>query len=74
MELSPAEVKEMWPLARNDDVLAGFYTEGDGRANPVDVTISLARGAKAGGARILEGVEVTGIRQKGGRVTGADED
>src|SRR5213592_655274 len=37
-EISPAEVLEMFPLARTDDVLAGFYVAGDGRANPVDVT------------------------------------
>jgi 4-methylaminobutanoate oxidase (formaldehyde-forming) len=69
-EFSPGEVQEMWPLARTDDVLAGFLTEGDGRANPVDVTISLARGAKAAGVKIVEGVEVTGISQKSGAVTG----
>ena len=69
-ELSPAEVKEMWPLAKTDDVLAGFLTEGDGRANPVDVTISLAKGAKAAGVTIIEDVEVTGITQENGSVTG----
>ncbi len=43
----------MWPLAKTDDLLGGFLTEGDGRANPVDVTISLAKGATAAGVRIL---------------------
>ena len=33
----------MFPLARTDDILAGFYVAGDGRVNPVDVTMSLAR-------------------------------
>src|ERR1700761_7223397 len=37
-EISPREVAEMWPLARTDDVLAGFYIPADGRVNPVDVT------------------------------------
>ena len=27
----------MFPLARTDDLLAGFYVAGDGRVNPVDV-------------------------------------
>ena len=44
-ELSATEVAEMFPLARTDDVLAGFYVPGDGRVNPVDVTMALARGA-----------------------------
>jgi 4-methylaminobutanoate oxidase (formaldehyde-forming) len=69
-ELSPKEVAELWPLAKTDDLLAGFITPDDGRANPVDVTVSLAKGAQAGGVRILEGVEVTGIEQARGRVTG----
>ena len=69
-EISPAEVKSMWPLARTDDILAGFFAENDGRANPVDVTISLSKGAKASGVTICEGVEVTGVTQKNGNVTG----
>ncbi|MDA9981471.1 FAD-dependent oxidoreductase [Gammaproteobacteria bacterium] len=69
-EISPAEVKTMWPLARTDDILAGFFAENDGRANPVDVTISLSKGAKANGVTIREGVEVTGVTQKNGHVTG----
>ena len=48
-EISPAEVKELFPLARVDDILAGFYVPDDGRANPVDVTMSLAKGARLRG-------------------------
>jgi 4-methylaminobutanoate oxidase (formaldehyde-forming) len=73
-ELSRAEVKEMWPLARTEDVLAGFYTEGDGRANPVDLTVSLAKGATARGVRVLEDVAVNGVLQSGGRATGVVTD
>jgi 4-methylaminobutanoate oxidase (formaldehyde-forming) len=73
-DLSPAEIKQLWPLARTDDLLGGFLTEGDGRANPVDVTVSLAKGAAAAGVRILEGVALTGVTQKGGRVTGVVTD
>jgi glycine/D-amino acid oxidase-like deaminating enzyme len=36
-EISAAEVKRKFPLARTDDILSGFFVEGDGRANPVDV-------------------------------------
>jgi len=44
-EISPSEAKQMWPLAETSDVLAAFYTAEDGRANPVDVTMALARRA-----------------------------
>jgi glycine cleavage system aminomethyltransferase T/glycine/D-amino acid oxidase-like deaminating enzyme len=69
-EISPREVAERFPLARVDDVLAGFYIPADGRVNPVDVTMSLARGAKMAGARVLEGVPVTGFIKQRGVVTG----
>ncbi|MEX1365462.1 MAG: FAD-binding oxidoreductase, partial [Nannocystaceae bacterium] len=36
-EISAREVAELFPLARTDDVRAGFYVKEDGRANPVDV-------------------------------------
>ena len=58
-EISAAEVGELFPLARTDDILAGFYVKEDGRVNPVDVTMSLAKGARLLGAKIIEGVAVT---------------
>jgi glycine cleavage system aminomethyltransferase T/glycine/D-amino acid oxidase-like deaminating enzyme len=69
-EISAPEVAALWPLARTDDVLAGFYIPADGRANPVDVTMSLAKGARQQGARIIEGVPVTGVLTRRGAVTG----
>ena len=73
-EISPREVAEMWPLARTDDVLGGFYIPADGRVNPVDVTMSLARGARMRGVTIIEGVPVTGFLSKSGTVTGIRTD
>ena len=69
-EISPREVSDLFPLARVDDVLAGFYIPADGRVNPVDVTMSLARGARMRDVRIIEGVPVTGFRRGHGAVTG----
>src|SRR3954447_2353764 len=69
-EISPREVGEMFPLARTDDLLAGFYVAEDGRANPVDVTMSLARGARLAGATIVEGVPVLEVLTELGAVKG----
>ncbi len=69
-EISPREVAELWPLAKTDDVLAGFYIPADGRVNPVDVTMSLAKGARMRGVTIVEGVPVTGFLRERGTVTG----
>ena len=69
-EISPKEVKELFPIANVDDVRAGFYVKEDGRANPVDLTMSLAKGARMKGAKIFEGVAATGFTKKNGAVTG----
>jgi glycine cleavage system aminomethyltransferase T/glycine/D-amino acid oxidase-like deaminating enzyme len=71
-EISPREIQSLFPLAHTDDLLAGFYVKEDGRANPVDVTMALAKGARLAGARIIEGVAVTGVTKKRGVVTGVD--
>ena len=69
-EIGPQEVEKLFPLARTDDVLCGFYVEDDGRVNPVDAATALAKGAKMQGVTALEGVPATGVLREGGRVTG----
>ena len=69
-EISPGQVKELFPLAETSDLLAGFYVKDDGRADPVGVTMALAKGARQQGARLIENCAVTGITQKRGAVTG----
>jgi len=69
-EISPREVQQLFPLAKVDDIAAGFYVKEDGRVNPVDVTMALGKGARMRGVRILEGVPATGVLQKNGRVSG----
>ncbi len=71
-EISPRQVKELFPLAHTDDLLAGFYVKDDGRADPVGVTMALAKGARQKGAKIFETVAVTGVTKKRGVVTGVD--
>ncbi len=71
-EISPGQVKELFPLAKTDDLLAGFYVKEDGRANPVDLTMALAKGARMQGATILENVPALGVLTKGGAVTGVE--
>src|SRR3954464_16014003 len=69
-EISPRQVKELFPLAHVDDLLAGFYVKEDGRADPVGVTMALAKGARQKGVTILEGVPCTGVTRRRGVVTG----
>src|SRR5688500_17064678 len=69
-EIGPRHVKELFPLARTDDILAGFYVKEDGRADPIGATMALAKGARMQGVKIIEGVPVTGLLKKRGAVTG----
>ena len=68
-ELSPEKVKDFWPLAFTDDILAGFYYPNDGRVNPIDVTMALAKGARTGGVQIFEETAVTGFIKDDYKIT-----
>jgi glycine cleavage system aminomethyltransferase T/glycine/D-amino acid oxidase-like deaminating enzyme len=68
--VSPAEAGKLWPLMRTDDLAGAVWLPGDGKANPTDLTQSLARGARSGGAKIVEGVKVTGFDIRKDRVHG----
>ena len=70
--LTQKEVADLVPMIKSDDVRAGFFTPDEGRANPVDVTMSMARGAKNRGVKIFEETEVTGFVQKNGAVTAVE--
>jgi 4-methylaminobutanoate oxidase (formaldehyde-forming) len=61
-----------YPLMRTEDLVGAVWIPGDGKANPADVTQALARGARAGGARLLEGVKVTGVKVVNGAVAGVE--
>ena len=69
-EISAREVADLWPHVDPTDVIGGFFTASEGRADPYNVAMSLAAGARALGVRILQGAPVTGITQRDGRVTG----
>ena len=73
-EISGAEVAALWPQIDASKVITGFYTANEGRADPYNVAMSLAKGARLGGAQILEGVGVLGITQEDDRVTGVVTD
>ncbi|MEI6355763.1 MAG: FAD-dependent oxidoreductase [Verrucomicrobiota bacterium] len=72
--ISPEEAQLRWPLLRVDDILGAAWLPHDGKVLPKEVAIALAKGAQAGGATLVEGVRVTGIRHRDGRATGVETD
>ncbi len=69
-EISAAEAREKWPLMAAGDVVGALWLPGDGRINPVDVTLALAKGARQRGARIFEDAKVAEIVMDRGRAVG----
>ncbi len=67
--ITPAEAGRIAPILRTDDLAGAVFIPGDGKANPTDLTQSLAKGARMGGATIAEGVKVTGVDASRGRVS-----
>ena len=59
--ITPSEAGERYPIMRTDDLQGAMWIPGDGKANPTDLTMSLAKGARNRGARLVEGVQVTGV-------------
>jgi heterotetrameric sarcosine oxidase gamma subunit len=68
--ITPREAGDLYPVMRTDDLQGAIWIPGDGKANPADLCMSLAKGARNRGVRIVEGVEVTGVLSERGRVTG----
>jgi 4-methylaminobutanoate oxidase (formaldehyde-forming) len=72
--ITPSEAGELWPLMRTDDLVGAVYVPKDGQTNPSDTTAALAKGARMGGARIIENTKVTGIHRRDRAVSGVATD
>ncbi|MCC6867765.1 MAG: FAD-dependent oxidoreductase [Burkholderiales bacterium] len=68
--IAPSQVPHYAPILRHDDLAGAVWIPGDGKANPTDLTQSLAKGARMRGVRIVEGAKVTGVRLHNGHVAG----
>ena len=72
--LTPAQALEHYPVMRVDDLVGAIWLPADGRANPTDLTLALAKGARLRGARIIEHARVVGVMTDNGRATGVRTD
>ena len=72
--LTPKEAQDLWPLMQIDDVVGAAFLPTDGQASPSDIAMSLAKGARNAGVKIIEGVRVTGVEVEGGRLRAVTTD
>ena len=85
--MTPAQMKDRWPLLRTDDLEGAIFHPTDGYINPADVTMAMAKGARQRGVVIerkwqVDGYEWTGsdwrvtltkMVEKGGNLVASDE-
>lgn len=85
--MTPAQIKDRWPLVRTDDLKGAIYHPTDGYINPADVTQAMAKGARQHGAQIerkcqVDSYEWTGSEwivrgtrmvEKGGNLVAGEE-
>jgi sarcosine oxidase subunit beta len=70
--VSGDELRRLEPELYTEDLVAAAWEPEAGYCDPVATTTSLADGARARGARIVQGRAVTGIRLERGRVAGVE--
>jgi len=63
--MTPAQIKERWPLVRTDDLVGALFHPQDGYINPADVTQAMAKGARQHGATIERKIQVDAYRWTG---------
>ncbi|HEY3904899.1 MAG TPA: FAD-dependent oxidoreductase [Streptosporangiaceae bacterium] len=63
--ITPRRAAELYPIMDTVDLVGALWLPGDGRANPTDLTMALAKGARMGGAAICERTRVTAITVAG---------
>ncbi|MBN2760505.1 MAG: FAD-dependent oxidoreductase [Rhodobacteraceae bacterium] len=85
--MTPAQIKDRWPLVRTEDLKGAIFHPTDGYINPADVTQAMAKGARQRGVEIVRKVQVDGYRwtgsewvvtctkmvEKGGNLVASDE-
>jgi dimethylglycine dehydrogenase len=63
--MTPAQIKERWPLLRTEDLKGAIFHPQDGYINPADVTQAMAKGARQFGATFERKIQVNGYKWTG---------
>ena len=69
-ELSPSEVKARYEHINIDNVTGGVWLPTDGQADPANIALAMAKGARQQGAVVAERTKVTCVTRDGRRITG----
>jgi 4-methylaminobutanoate oxidase (formaldehyde-forming) len=72
--ISPQEAKDRFPFMTTAGAVGAAFIPSDGYVDPYGLTQAYAKGARAGGVTIREGVRVTGLVRQGRRITAVETD
>jgi glycine/D-amino acid oxidase-like deaminating enzyme len=70
--LDKQQIKNLYPVINDQDILGGVYMPEDGQADPVGVTNVLAKAARMEGVQIFEKTPVTKILVKNNKIIGVE--
>jgi glycine cleavage system aminomethyltransferase T/glycine/D-amino acid oxidase-like deaminating enzyme len=70
--LDKQQIKNLYPVINDQDILGGVYMPEDGQADPVGVTSVLAKAARMEGVQVFEKTPVTKILVKNNRIIGVE--
>ena len=70
--LEPRDIKKLQPILNVRDLTGAAWEPQSGWADPVAAIQSLAKGARANGVEIEEGVTVLQIAHRGGKIVGVE--
>tara|TARA_R110000868_G_scaffold217581_1_gene467696 strand:- start:418 stop:2883 length:2466 start_codon:yes stop_codon:yes gene_type:complete len=62
-QISDAELLKLYPHLNADGVKGAVYLPKDGQGDPTNIALALAKGARMQGARIIEHMQVTEVRE-----------
>ena len=70
--LNIKQIKKIYPIINEENILGGIFMPGDGQADPVGVTNLLAKAARKEGIKIFQNSPVQKILTKNGKIFGVE--
>ncbi|MBE9553498.1 MAG: FAD-dependent oxidoreductase, partial [Proteobacteria bacterium] len=67
--LTPSEAGEIYPLIETGDLVGAAFIPEDGYIDPYSLTQAYARGIRANGGRVIEGIMVEDLPRDGDRIS-----
>ncbi len=68
--VSKKEIQDIYPGLNMEDIHSGVFVKNDGQADPSNITMALAKGARMNGVEIFEDTKIEKVISSSGEVSG----